>query len=97
MIEYDEKDCWQIELDQCNPMMNIQCLNGQCIPSELCMLMILDSPDCLDQSDEMITESIMIRLNYQQIYMGEPIFRSEDAICTQNTRSSTSFKPICDT
>ncbi|CAF5074486.1 unnamed protein product, partial [Rotaria sp. Silwood1] len=47
--EYDEEQCWQIDMNECNDD-EYRCRNGQCIPQEF----FRDDnqiPDCLDGSD----------------------------------------------
>ncbi|CAF1179597.1 unnamed protein product [Rotaria sp. Silwood1] len=48
--EYDEENCWQLGINQCNDG-EYQCTNGQCIPKQF----LMDgwaNYDCLDGSDE---------------------------------------------
>lgn len=47
----DERDCWQLELNECNNEREFRCQNGLCIPRSF----YNDdpaNPDCLDGSDE---------------------------------------------
>ena len=46
----DEKDCWQLEISQCNTN-EYRCRNGQCIPKEF-VHDRLYFPDCADRTDE---------------------------------------------
>ncbi|CAF3051659.1 unnamed protein product [Rotaria sp. Silwood2] len=73
---YDEEQCWQIEINECNDN-EYRCRNGQCIPKEF----FRDDnqiPDCLDGSD------IISMLTYGVIdcNTAKPSFVCEELICT---------------
>ena len=48
----DEKDCWQLEISQCNTN-EYRCENGQCIPIEFFLDDVIYT-DCFDGTDERI-------------------------------------------
>jgi len=70
--EIDEKDCFQLELNQCDETTEYRCHNGQCIPIEFFRDISL-YPDCLDQSDEFI--------DYSETCYLHPSMRCDDHIC----------------
>ena len=45
----DERNCFQLETNECDPKSEYRCSNGQCIPEEFFFDL---SVDCLDGSDE---------------------------------------------
>ncbi|UJR24260.1 hypothetical protein I4U23_027227 [Adineta vaga] len=70
----DEDDCWQLEIKECL-IHQYRCHNGaQCIPEKF----IHDdplNPDCLDQSDEPLSQL------YPEHCPADPAFRCEETIC----------------
>ncbi|CAF1539746.1 unnamed protein product [Adineta ricciae] len=68
----DEKDCFELELNQCDGMKKFRCYNEQCIPLEL----FNDNsqfPDFLDRFDELFHTSLSCYT--------EPSMRCEDHRC----------------
>ncbi|UJR07191.1 hypothetical protein I4U23_011479 [Adineta vaga] len=77
--ELDEKDCWQLEINECHDD-EYRCINGQCIPKSF----VLDEenfPDCLDRSDEYIGAYNENNGCNQE----KPSFKCEDVRCQAKT------------
>ena len=76
----DEKDCWKLEIHQCQEN-EYKCSYGQCIPKSF----VHDgpySPDCLDQLDEYLPE-IFGAFDALRYVTTEPIFAVEDISCAK--------------
>jgi hypothetical protein len=76
---FDEEQCGQIEIHQCNEN-EYQCSNGQCIPKPF-YNDDRNIPDCLDQSDELYSHKIFTLLPFPSA--DEPAFASEDISCVK--------------
>ncbi|CAF4370898.1 unnamed protein product, partial [Rotaria sp. Silwood2] len=73
--EFDEEHCWQLEINECNDN-EYRCTNGQCIPESF-FRDDINTPDCLDGSDE-------IQTRFQQLNKCNtdiPSFGCEEKIC----------------
>jgi hypothetical protein len=66
----DEKDCWQLELNQCDDN-EYRCVNGQCIPNEYVHDDIYNT-DCLDRTDKVP-------------FPNRGCFENPDFICEEHT------------
>ena len=72
----DEKDCWQLEINECS-FDEFRCMNGQCIPKAF-LFDGIDIPDCLDQCD---AHGNGILIN-NRCFNQESSFKCEDVKCT---------------
>ncbi|CAF2931593.1 unnamed protein product [Rotaria sp. Silwood2] len=73
--EFDEENCWQLEINQCNDD-EYQCSCGQCIPKEF-LRDDFQSPDCLDGTDDhSVLNSLMRKCSINQ-----PSFECEERTC----------------
>jgi hypothetical protein len=102
----DENNCWQLEINQCNAN-EFRCHNGLCIPMEF-FHDIKDFPDCLDRTDEIVTESeyycyahVRFRCEEHMCPPGQNDFPCGDGQCTDgidecnNGRTALSKVDFC--
>ncbi|CAF2974366.1 unnamed protein product [Rotaria sp. Silwood2] len=63
--EFDEEHCWQLEINECNDN-EYRCTNGQCIPESF-FRDDINTPDCLDGSDEIQTRFQQLNKYWSEI------------------------------
>ncbi|CAF1257004.1 unnamed protein product [Adineta ricciae] len=79
----DEKDCWQLEINECEDD-EYRCTNGQCI-SKIFLRDDPTFPDCRDGSDESLGTANENNLCDEK----QPLFKCEDVQCTGRTRTGS--------
>lgn len=82
----DEKDCWQLEINQCN-VDEYRCRNGQCIPIEFVYDNVYGS-DCSDDTDERLDRT-------PTTCIGRPLFACEEYTCESRRNSFSCPNDVC--
>lgn len=82
--EFDEENCWQMEINQCNDD-EFRCTNGQCIPQSF-YRDDSNTADCIDGSDEITSRPYK---NINSCNRGIPSIGCEEHTCKHTFLTSS--------
>ena len=85
----DEKDCWQLQINECDEENQFRCDNGECIAKTF----VADDVygyECIDRSDELKRPT-----TNPQRTTGEPTFALEDMRCPKGIENEMTLRSKC--